>query len=141
MSEITSHYIPRKESGDKRKIVPGPEANFTGRVLLDLAEQYKTDDPSDSPSIANVTFTPGARTAWHWHEKGQLIKVTTGLGWICDKGGKPRAIHEGDVIWCPPGVTHWHGADDNAIMSHFVFALGETKWFEKVSDEEYGAKK
>ncbi|KAI5240367.1 hypothetical protein E4T42_08417 [Aureobasidium subglaciale] len=43
-----------------------------------------------------------------------------------DDGGKAKRINEGDVMWCPPGAHHWHGADDGAIMSHFVFALGKT---------------
>ncbi|KAK5679781.1 hypothetical protein LTS10_007729 [Elasticomyces elasticus] len=139
MSEVKGKLVPRKENGEK-KTMSGPEQWFSGQVYLDLAEQYTTDDPSNSPVIATVTFTPSARTAWHWHEKGQLIKVVSGSGWICDKGDKARRINEGDVMWCPPGVHHWHGADDNAIMSHFVFALGETKWFEKVTDEEYAKK-
>ncbi|KAK4901629.1 hypothetical protein LTR27_001401 [Elasticomyces elasticus] len=139
MSEAKGKLVPRKEN-DEKKTMSGPEQWFSGQVYLDIAEQYTTDDPSNSPVIATVTFTPGARAAWHWHEKGQLIKVVSGSGWICDKDDKARRINEGDVMWCPPGVHHWHGADDSAIMSHFVFALGETKWFEKVTDEEYAKK-
>ncbi|KAL4945399.1 hypothetical protein BDV06DRAFT_219366 [Aspergillus oleicola] len=108
-----------------------PTATFTGEVYLDPLSLEAT------ASIANVTFTPCARTYWHTHEGGQVIKVSSGSGWICDKGGKARRIKAGDVIWAKPGTTHWHGADEGSIMSHFVVGLGETKWLGAVSDEEY----
>lgn len=65
-----------------------------------------------------------------------LTITFSNTGWICDHGGKAKRIKEGDVVWCPPGAHHWHGADDNAIMSHFIFALGGTEWYEKVTEEE-----
>ncbi|KAI5241317.1 hypothetical protein E4T43_05609 [Aureobasidium subglaciale] len=139
MVQVESKLVPRKENG-KKPTMSGPDKWFTGQVYLDIAEQYTTDDPSNSPVISTVTFAPGARTAWHKHEKGQLIKVIAGSGWICDHGGKAKRINEGDVMWCPPGAHHWHGADDNSIMSHFVFALGKTDWYENVTDEEYSKK-
>ncbi|KAL3473662.1 RmlC-like cupin [Aspergillus californicus] len=106
-------------------------ATFSGEVFLDLLHM----DPA--VSLANVTFTPCARTHWHTHEGGQIIKVSSGSGWLCDKGGEARHIKAGDVIWAPAGTTHWHGADDGSIMTHFVVGLGETKWLERVTDEEY----
>ncbi|KAL4958415.1 RmlC-like cupin domain-containing protein [Aspergillus filifer] len=108
-----------------------PTTTFTGQVYLDPLSL----DPS--AAIANVTFTPCARTHWHTHIGGQVIKVLSGSGWICDKGGKARRIKTGDVIWTSPGTTHWHGADEGSIMSHFVVGIGETKWLEEVTDEEY----
>lgn len=30
--------------------------------------------------IATVRFAPGARTAWHSHEKGQYLRITAGVG-------------------------------------------------------------
>ncbi|KAL4993966.1 RmlC-like cupin domain-containing protein [Aspergillus recurvatus] len=111
----------------------GPSATFTGDVYLELIHR----DPK--VATANVTFAPCARTHWHTHEEGQVIKVTTGNGWICDKGEKPRRIKAGDVIWAPAGTTHWHGADEGSLMTHFVVGLGETKWYKAVTDEEYTA--
>lgn len=79
MPEVECRVVSRKENGEK-KTMSGPEQWFTGQVYLDVGEYYATNDPSNSPVISNVTFTPGARTAWHKHEKGQLIKVTGGSG-------------------------------------------------------------
>ncbi|KAJ5601245.1 RmlC-like cupin [Penicillium lagena] len=108
-----------------------PISTFTGEVYLDLILMEST------AALANVTFTPCARTHWHTHEGGQMIHVSSGSGWICDKGKEARRITAGDVIWAPPGTTHWHGADDGSIMTHFVVGIGETKWHEQVTDEEY----
>lgn len=116
---------------------------FTEAVAIDPlhahhpAEDIQADFPS---SIATVTFTPGARTNWHWHERGQLLTVIKGNGWICDKGEKAKRLHEGDVVWCPPGTTHWHGADDAAELMHIAFSMGAVEWYEAVSDTEYQAK-
>src|SRR3954466_9874929 len=51
----------------------GPESWFTGTVRVSPLVQ------GEHPSClqcANVTFSPGARTAWHTHPKGQLLVVT-----------------------------------------------------------------
>ena len=106
-------------------------STFTGEVWLDMI--YYTADIA----LANVTFTPCARTHWHTHEKGQMIHVTQGAGWLCDKGGEARPIKKGDMIWAPAGTTHWHGADDGTMMTHFVVGLGETKWLDAVTDGDY----
>ncbi|KAF2096001.1 cupin domain-containing protein [Rhizodiscina lignyota] len=121
----------------------GPSSLFTGEVFIDTVHNdsggYGTGG-SDSTIIVNVTFAPGARTHWHTHEKGQLLKVLAGSGWVCDKGGKPKRLETGDVCWCPEGITHWHGADDGSLMTHFAFARGSVQWLEPVSEQEYAAK-
>lgn len=88
-------------------------------------------------NMSNVTFTPCARSYWHTHQKGQVLKVTMGSGWVCDRGGQPQRISVGDLIYVEAGTTHWHGAGRDSIMSHLAISLGETKWSEAVTDEEY----
>ncbi|KAJ4662705.1 hypothetical protein HRR93_008988 [Exophiala dermatitidis] len=107
---------------------------FSGEVWLDLILR------SDEATIGLVNFLPSGRTAWHRHEKGQILKVTGGAGWLCDQGQKPRRIAAGDVVYCPPGVVHWHGADDGTYMVHEATSFGQTDWYEEVSDKEYAAK-
>lgn len=91
-------------------------------------------------SVANVNFALHARTHWHTHEGGQLLTVIAGPGWICDQASKPVRISVGDVIWCPIGTTHWHGADDESYMVHQAVSLGGVEWGEAVNEEEYGNK-
>lgn len=116
----------------------GSEAWFTGNVRLD--SPFLRSAPSRLTG-AIVTFEPGARTAWHTHPLGQTLIVTAGVGWTrCE--GEPRVeIRAGDVIWCPPGHKHWHGATSTTAMTHIAIqeALDGTNvtWLEKVTDEEY----
>ncbi|EXJ70659.1 uncharacterized protein A1O5_05649 [Cladophialophora psammophila CBS 110553] len=91
-------------------------------------------------TIVHVNFEPCARTHWHKHEGGQLLKVTAGSGWVCDQGEKPRRISVGDIIWCPPDGIHWHGADDGTFMSHEAISFGRLDWYDPVTDEVYAAK-
>jgi quercetin dioxygenase-like cupin family protein len=104
---------------------------FTGDVYFEMIHK------ESKVQFANVTFTPCARTYWHTHEEGQILKVTTGSGWVCDKGEVPRRIKAGDVIWAPPRTTHWHGADERSLMTHFVVGFGGMTWHDEVTDEEY----
>lgn len=84
-----------------------PAEHFTGVVHIDL---MFSDSPPAHTSGGRVTFEPGARTAWHSHPLGQTLVVTAGTGWVQQWGGQVEEIREGDVIWIPPNVKHWHGA-------------------------------
>lgn len=90
---------------------------------------------------ASVTFEPGVRTNWHYHLNGQLLIVTAGSGLTQEKGQPIREIKPGDVIWCPPGVIHWHGGGYQTAMTHIAVAKTAeeptTTWLDKVTDEEY----
>ncbi|MXN47802.1 cupin domain-containing protein [Shinella kummerowiae] len=117
---------------------PGPADYFTGNVRLDTP--FKAEAPGRAGG-AIVTFEPGARTAWHTHPLGQLIIVTTGLGWAQHEGGPIEEIRPGDVVWFPPGEKHWHGATDRTAMTHVAIAESQdgspVTWLEKVTDEQY----
>jgi quercetin dioxygenase-like cupin family protein len=92
-------------------------------------------------SGAYVTFEPGARSAWHTHPAGQHLIVTHGVGWTQAWGGPIVEIRAGDVVWCPPGVKHWHGATPTTAMTHIALTGTDrgknVDWLEKVSDEQY----
>ncbi|KAF2763843.1 hypothetical protein EJ03DRAFT_332385 [Teratosphaeria nubilosa] len=72
----------------------------------------------------NVMFTPGARTFWHTHERGQILTVTLGSGLICSRGQQPRRLQVGDVVHIPAGETHWHGGGGGTCMAHTAISLG-----------------
>ena len=136
-----SHGIIITRSGSQPS-TKGPADYFTGSVRVDPL--FKAHDPSRT-SGAYVTFEPGARTAWHQHPFGQILIVTAGSGRIQQWGGPIEDIRQGDVVWIPPGVKHWHGAAATTGMTHI--AIQEqiegkaVDWMEKVSDEQYGAGK
>src|SRR5918995_5114258 len=95
----------------------GPAENFTGNVTV--APLFPAD-ASAPYSGAYVTFEAGARSAWHTHPAGQRLVVTAGVGRTAEWGGKVQEIRAGDVVWCPPGVKHWHGASPNTAMTHIA---------------------
>ncbi|HEL3862799.1 cupin domain-containing protein [Ralstonia pseudosolanacearum] len=119
----------------------GPAEFFTGRVRVDPVWPA---DRNINASGGMVTFEPGARSAWHTHPAGQRLVVTSGVG-LTQEWGKPvQVIRPGDVVWCPPGVKHWHGAGPNTAMTHLAVTGtvdGENvTWMEKVTDEQYNAR-
>ncbi|WP_298136474.1 cupin domain-containing protein [Acidiferrobacter sp.] len=111
---------------------------FTGTVRIDPI--HAPVGPSRM-GAASVTFEPGARSHWHTHPLGQLLIVTAGRGWTQCWGEAKAEICAGDVIWCPPGHKHWHGATSETAMSHI--ALQEAldgrmvDWLEAVTDDQY----
>ena len=90
-----------------------------------------------------MTCELGARSAWHTHPLGQTLIVTAGCGWTQCEGEPIVEIRAGDVIWCPPGKKHWHGATATTAMSHIAIVEKlngkAVDWMEKVSDEQYQA--
>jgi quercetin dioxygenase-like cupin family protein len=116
----------------------GPAEYFTGSVRIDPL--FKPNDPSRA-SGGQVTFEPGARTAWHTHPLGQTLIVTANCGLVQRWGGAIEEIRPGDVVSIPPGEKHWHGATATTAMSHIAIQenIGgkAVEWMEKVSDEQY----
>jgi quercetin dioxygenase-like cupin family protein len=121
-----------------RPTIHGPDSAYTGRAVADVLFAATKENPI---MAVNVTFEPGARTAWHSHHAGQYLIITSGVGWVQERGGKKRVVRPGDVVWTPPGVVHWHGATSTNAMSHlavwqFVDGSGGDL-FEHVSDKDY----
>jgi quercetin dioxygenase-like cupin family protein len=116
----------------------GPAQTFTGTVRIN---PLFPENESTPVSGAYVTFEPGARSAWHMHPTGQHLIVTAGVGWIQEAGGPVTEIREGDFVWCPPGVKHWHGASPNSAMTHLALTGtvngNSVVWMEKVTDDQY----
>lgn len=127
-----------KRNGSRASI-KGAAETFTGNVRVDPLMQGPA--PSRMTS-ALVTFEPGARSAWHTHPLGQTLIVVSGLGWTQCWGEEKVEIRPGDVIWCPPGHKHWHGATSTTAMAHIAIQEhnGDGKvvdWLEHVTDEQY----
>lgn len=124
-------------SGTQKASAGSPDF-FTGKVQV---EPVWAVNENVNASGGKVTFEPGARSAWHTHPAGQRLVVLSGSG-LTQEWGKPvQQIHAGDVIWCPPGVKHWHGAAPDSAMSHLavtgVLDGKNVHWMEQVSDAQY----
>ncbi len=118
----------------------GPADWFTGTVHID---GIRTPDEQSAVGCAHVRFTPGARTAWHTHPKGQTLYVTDGIGWVATHDGV-REIRPGDVVYIEPGEEHWHGATPDRFMAHIAVQEADENgdvvtWLDHVTDDEYHA--
>ena len=117
----------------------GPKDWFTGTVFIDA---IRSPDEQSAVGCAHVRFSPGARTAWHHHPKGQTLYVTDGIGYVASRGGKVREIRPGDVVYIEPGEEHWHGATAERFMAHVAIQEADQNgqvvtWLEQVTDGDY----
>ena len=89
-------------------------------------------------SIARRRFEPGARTAWHSHDRGQLLMVEDGRMRAQQRGQPIKEFGVGESEYTGPNVVHWHGAAaGQALVQLNVGFGGGSKWFEDVSEAEY----
>jgi quercetin dioxygenase-like cupin family protein len=121
---------------------PGPADWFTGDVYIDAVAA-----PSGPYRVqaSSVHFTPGARTAWHTHPRGQTIFVTEGVGLCQRRGGAVEVIRPGDRVFFECEEEHWHGAAPDHFMTHIAIVDVDDEgnaatWGDHVTDEEYGAR-
>lgn len=123
-----------------RPVNAAPAQNFTGNVQV---EMLYTPARPDRTSAGTVSFSPGARTAWHTHPHGQTLVFTSGAGRVQRWGGPIEEIKAGDVVHIAPGVKHWHGATVNSAMTHIAITQAQdgrtVDWLEHVTDAQYGA--
>jgi quercetin dioxygenase-like cupin family protein len=121
------------------KTAQGPADWFTGTVYIDGVQSPGQDS---TLSCAHVRFTPGARTVWHTHPKGQTLYVTDGIGVVGTRGGNVQEIRPGDAVIIEPGEEHWHGATQDRFMAHVALNEADEQgevvsWLEPVTDEDY----
>jgi len=132
------NVMARVPSGATAK---APTSRFTGDVWVD----WITDGAqADSARLAAVRFSPGARSAWHRHALGQTLHVTAGIGLVQSRDGHVMLMRQGDTVYTPPSVWHWHGAVSDTFMVHLALADScgrpdepDVEWGEQVTEQEY----
>lgn len=122
----------------EQRVGPASPENFTGEAVSRGYFPAK----EIGVSTGEVTFKPGARTAWHTHPRGQMLIITAGRGLVRQWGEEPQEMREGDAVWIPAGVKHWHGAAPDSGVTHIALApLDEegrsSTWMEKTNGEDY----
>ena len=115
-------------------------SNFTGSVRV--SPVFQSIAPGRATG-SDVTFEPGARTAWHTHPGGQTLIVSAGVGRVQQWGAPAHEIRPGDVVRIPPNVKHWHGASPDSVMTHLAIVESiegrSVEWMEPVADAHYRA--
>lgn len=138
-ADTANHQVITKNG--EQAAVKGPTTIFNGNVII---EPLFNNIDDRNISGAYVTFEPGTHSSWHTHPKGQVLIVTEGQGLTQEWGQPIQVINPGDVIWCPPGIKHWHGAGYNTKMTHISLCEAvdgaNVNWLEQVSDEQYHGK-
>ncbi|MEI1682924.1 cupin domain-containing protein [Acinetobacter baumannii] len=139
MDNHKSDQVQTIKRASEQKVIQGSDKNFTGSVAVKPLTDIT--DGINAPS-AYVSFNPSARSFWHTHPKGQYLVVTEGEGIVQEWGKPAEKIAVGDVIFCPPGVKHWHGASGKTAMTHLALTGTDENgknvdWLEPVSDEQY----
>lgn len=119
----------------------GTDKTFTGKARIDRL--YLPNGKMRS-SASSVTYEPGARSHWHIHPVGQVLIVTGGVGRTGEWGKPVQEMRAGDVVICPAGVKHWHGASPDTFVTHLqITEVGESgkpaEWQEPVTDDQYDA--
>lgn len=136
LTEADRLLIARAASGP---VTRGPDSNFTGEALVSAPFSGRG---GAQIAGATVTFAAGARTAWHRHENGQTLIVTSGCGWVQREGGPVEEICAGDVAMTAPQEAHWHGATATSAMTHVALSeAGSVEWLDLVTDAEYAGGK
>jgi len=124
---------------EDRATKAAPADNFTGQVWQD---PVIVGTAPSRMRATNVSFTPGARTAWHQHPVGQTLYVISGVGRLQLEGQAVQELRPGDTGVIPPNTRHWHGSAPDRLFTHLAMsevddAGGGTEWFEKVTDADY----
>lgn len=129
LANSSSQMITKKSELTFNK---APRNYFSGNAQF--AYLPKIDSSKDN--IAIVEFEANAITNWHIHSEGQYLIVIEGEGRTQEWSKDIQVIKKGDIIWCPPGVKHWHGAGEKTSMKHIAMApnadSNKVTWLEKV---------
>lgn len=150
LEKVSDTEYTAKNSGKKSQFIEvsvpsaewsgqAPATRFTGTVRVDGIFPVK---PGIRSYGGMVTFEPGARTFWHTHPFGQTLIVTMGRGIVGQWGERSIAVREGDIVWFPPEVKHFHSAAPETAfvtisMSERTDDVASTNWLEQVTDEQY----
>ncbi|WP_160135997.1 cupin domain-containing protein [Chryseobacterium sp. c4a] len=131
METFNTNIFPKGEKA--------PSDYFSGRTAW--VQVLKPNENQLDCQIANVVFEAGCRNNWHSHEGGQILIVTSGVGFYQEKGKPAQVLHPGDMITILPNVIHWHGAAPDSEFTHIAINTntqnGIVEWLNPVTDEEY----
>jgi 4-carboxymuconolactone decarboxylase len=112
--------------------------NFTGTVWV---TPLLPADTTLNAAVGNVVFEPQARSKWHKHPGGQTLLALEGIGYYQEKDKPLQILQKGDVVRCPPGVEHWHGASNDHWFVQLAITPehtdGRVTWLHEVSEAVY----
>lgn len=112
---------------------------FNGPVYV--SEITDGNNAAGAPGMNYVVFPKGTYNNWHMHKGGQIMIATDGIGYHQVRGRAVEILYPGDVAFCPPGETHWHGGSLNGTFAHIAISTNPDRkgveWYERLSEETY----
>ena len=109
--------------------------HFIGKARL---KRITAVDGGPKLRVYRVEFEPRARTNWHEHSGVQLLYIDEGQCRFQKWDESVRVAKAGDVVHIAANEKHWHGASPEGRMVHIAVNIdAETKWMERVSDDQY----
>jgi quercetin dioxygenase-like cupin family protein len=131
---VSGAWIARAQQPPQQPGTPAADdPHFTG---------LSTTMESTDLGVSRRRFEPGAHSAWHYHERGQLIFVEQGRARTQKRGLPIREIGVGESDYTGANVEHWHGAvPDQPFVQVAVGWGGATTWLQRTTDEEYSGKR
>ena len=135
--------------------------NESGKTREDVSKEWFVGEPALKDLSENlainecktfhVTFPNGAKTKLHYHQGGQLLIVTKGIGSLVifnkTDGDETKfgieekeviELKEGSIQYIPPKILHTHGSINGETLSHIAINYPaantekeyETVWYE-----------
>lgn len=129
-----SEAVQQITRAEEHIIIHAPSEYFSGHAEF---SRFPIFPSTRNVAPAVVRFAAGTVTNWHIHPHGQYLIVTEGEGRTQQWGKLIQVIKKGDIVWCPPGVKHWHGAGAKTAMTHIAISPlvddgKKVTWLEKV---------
>jgi quercetin dioxygenase-like cupin family protein len=130
-----------------KSLVKSKRRYFVGDAWLnDISDKLQIQ--GEKVYLAN--FTNGARTKVHYHQGGQILVVTKGIGRLVIykkinikkemveiKLLTQTQLRTGDIAFIPKNLLHWHGALKGKNLTHIAFNIfseykkeAQTIWYE-----------
>lgn len=122
-SQLELRELPRSEAPSEDFTFPAQKyesPNFTKPVYL--GKVFTAPNVANAPDFTYVFFPKGVYNKWHMHKGGQILIAIDGIGLHQMKNGAVQVMRPGDVAFCPPGETHWHGASPDSSFAHIAIA-------------------
>lgn len=127
-----------------RIIRPGPPAH--GSVLAEnfsgpggVVEQLLRGTDSGPFSVGIVHLEAASHSDWHSHSGGQVLQITSGIGYIQVRGETIHRLEPGDVVLAAADEVHWHGAGPDEPVEHLAVSLGDHVWYEAAVDPSFAS--
>ena len=99
---------------------PPPKGRPTGLPGRCASTPFSRQPQPARAAPRQVTFEPGARTAWHTHPLGQTLIVTAGLRPGAARGRPRRGNPRRRRGLVSARDKHWHGAAPTTAMTHIA---------------------